>query len=108
MVFNKQSEQGYVKMAEGILRKTTIHGDKTMMCEFRLSKGAEIPPHDHPYEQIGYMISGKMQFIIGDGSFLTQPGDSWCIPDNVPHQVEVLEDSIVVEVFSPPREDYLP
>ena len=54
------------------------------------------------------MISGKIRFKIGDELFEAEAGDSWCIPGEVEHAVEVLEDSVVLEVFSPVREDYLP
>jgi quercetin dioxygenase-like cupin family protein len=54
------------------------------------------------------MISGKMTFTIDGEDFETGPGDSWSIPGNVEHSVKVHEDSVVIEVFSPVREDYLP
>jgi quercetin dioxygenase-like cupin family protein len=54
------------------------------------------------------MISGKMTFTIDGEDFETGPGDSWSIPGNAEHSVNVHEDSVVIEVFSPVREDYLP
>ena len=93
---------------EGVSICPLVFEEKTIMCKFRLSKGAELPPHDHPYEQTGYLISGKLDFRIGEKWQIAEPGDSWCIPENQEHQVKVLEDSIVLEVFSPIRPDYLP
>ena len=81
---------------------------KTILCEFRLEMGNRLPAHDHPYEQTGYLISGKLNFRIDNELFLTEPGDSWSIPQNVEHEVEILEDSVVLELFSPIRPDYLP
>jgi quercetin dioxygenase-like cupin family protein len=52
-------------------------------------------------------VSGRVRFGIGDETFETRPGDGWNIGGGVPHGVEALEDSVIVEVFAPPREDYL-
>ena len=54
------------------------------------------------------MISGRLQFNVDGETMDVEPGDSWCLPGGVAHSVKALEDSIVVEVFSPVREDYLP
>lgn len=81
---------------------------KTILCEFKLEKDSNIPSHLHPYEQTGYLISGKLNFRIGNEWFLAEPGDSWSIPENIEHQVKVLENSVVLELFSPIRPDYLP
>jgi quercetin dioxygenase-like cupin family protein len=95
-------------MLEGIKMITPVYGDKTCLCEFRLEKGSKVPNHSHPYEQTGYMVSGRMNFTIGDQTFVAEPGTSWNIPINLEHGVEVIEDSVVIEVFAPVREDYLP
>lgn len=107
-MFSKKSNLGYKEILQGVSFKTTTWGSKTLMSEFRLKKGSKIPLHQHPYEQTGYLISGKMKFTIGKEHFSAEPGDSWNLPSNVEHGVEVLEDTLVVEVFSPVREDYLP
>ena len=78
------------------------------MTEIRLEKGAVIPPHKHPHEQTGFMISGHMDFLVDGMHFIARPGDSWNIPGDVEHGATALEESVVVEVFSPVREDYLP
>jgi quercetin dioxygenase-like cupin family protein len=70
--------------------------------------GATIPKHSHPHEQTGYLVSGRMKFVIGDEVFSAESGDGWNIAGHVEHGVDVLEDSVVIEVFSPAREDYLP
>ena len=106
-MFCKKDEGQQRQLLEGVRLTTLVHGEKTLMGEFRLAKGAKIPPHAHPHEQTGIMISGKLQFKVGNDLFEAEPGDSWCIPGGVEHTVEVLENSVVVEVFSPVREDYL-
>ncbi len=107
-MFCKKDQGQPRQLLEGVQLTTLVHGEKTLMGEFRLAKGAEIPPHSHPYEQTGIMISGKLRFKVGDESFDAEPGDSWCIHGGVEHTAAVPEDSVVVEVFSPVREDYLP
>ncbi len=79
-----------------------------MLAEFRLSAGASIPVHSHPQEQTGTLVSGVLEFMIGGDLRIARAGDAWCLPPDTPHGVEVIEDAIVIEVFSPAREDYLP
>ena len=106
-MFYKKNSQGYNRPAEGIKFKSLTHGEKTHMCEFILDGGSAIPEHRHPHEQTGYLVSGKLAFWVEGETFDAETGDSWSIPENVPHSVEVIEDSVVVEVFSPVREEYL-
>ncbi|MCY1721280.1 cupin domain-containing protein [Prolixibacteraceae bacterium Z1-6] len=82
--------------------------EKTILCEFKLDKGSDLPAHQHPYEQTGYLISGKMDLRIGKEWFVAESGDSWSIPENMEHEVKILEASIVLELFTPIRTDYLP
>jgi len=107
-MFYKKNDEGYRQVMEGIRLKTLVHGEKTLLCEFRIKKGKVLPSHSHPHEQTGYLVSGHMKFIIGDNVFEVEPGDSWCIPGDVEHAAEAFEDSMGVEVFSPVREEYLP
>ena len=107
-MFKRCSERGYIAVFAGIERKTLVYGDKTLMTEFRMKKGSTLPMHAHPHEQTGYLVSGSMQLAVGIESYDAQPGDTWCIPPNVEHGAEILEDSVVVEVFSPTREEYIP
>jgi len=83
-------------------------GKKTLMTEFRLCKGAVLPRHSHPHEQTGYLVKGRIRLFIGTGKYKAQGGDSWCIPGEVEHGADILEDSVAVEVFSPVRDDYVP
>jgi len=106
-MFYPQDHEGYKTLAEGVQLKSLAHGEKTHLCEFRIMKGGRVPEHSHPHEQTGYLVSGRVRFIVGDQTFEAGPGDSWSLPGNVAHAAEVLEDSVMVEVFSPCREDYL-
>jgi unsaturated pyranuronate lyase len=108
IVFSKQTDVGYETPVPGIDRKTLVYGNATLMTEFRLHAGHTLPRHNHPHEQTGYLIKGRLRMSIGDEVVDVAPGDSWCIAPNVEHGAEIVEDSIAVEVFSPVREDYLP
>ncbi len=106
-MFCKKNDSGYIEVIEGIERKTTAHGEKTLMTEFRLAKGHTLPLHSHPHEQTGCLVSGRMVLIIDGTEHEAGPGDSWCIRGGVEHGARVIEDAIAVEVFAPVREEYL-
>jgi quercetin dioxygenase-like cupin family protein len=106
-MFGSRSDDGYREMLEGVKVKALTCGEKTLTAEFLLSKGSAIPEHSHPNEQAGYLVKGRLRLYVESKSKEMNPGDSWCVPSNVRHKVDVLEDSVAVEVFSPRREDYV-
>ena len=106
-MFYKKDDGGYRKMIEGVEMKTVAHGENTSMHAFRIAKGAEVPMHEHPHEQTGFMISGTLRFDVEGEKFDAKAGDSWNIPGGKKHSATALEDTEVVEVFSPLREEYL-
>lgn len=95
-----------IDMLPGIVRRTLGEGSETMLCELQMEKGSHVPPHTHPHEQTGYLVSGRFRFRIGDEWRELGPGDSWSVPGNIDHEVEVLEESVAIDVFSPPRDEY--
>ena len=107
-MLRKKDTGEYRQLLDGVHMKTLVYGEKTLMSKFKLAKEARVPFHLHPHEQTGIIISGKLRFKIGDEMFEAETGDSWCIPGGIQHSVEVLENSVIIEVFSPVREDYLP
>ena len=107
-MYQENSREGYARALPGIHLKTLVHGDRTLMTEFQLEGGHRLPRHSHPHEQTGYLVRGHIRLTIGDHAYDVHPGDSWCIPGDVEHEAEVLENSVAIEVFSPVREDYLP
>lgn len=107
-MFNKSTKAGYIKLMPGVNKRTTVFGGKTLMAEFMLEKDNVLTEHTHPHEQTGYLVKGHIHLKIGDETYETLPGDSWCIPSDVKHSALIVEDSIAVEVFSPVREDFLP
>ncbi len=82
-------------------------GEQCMLTRMQFLKGRDVPPHSHPNEQIGFVLSGRFRFVFGRFDEVLGPGDSYCIPAGVEHHIEMIEDGEVVEVFSPPRQDYL-
>jgi quercetin dioxygenase-like cupin family protein len=107
-MFTKSKDDGYKQILPGIKIRTLVHGDKSLLSEFRMEQGSQLPWHDHPSEQTGYLIAGRMRLFIGDETYEVEPGDSWSVPGGVSHRAEILVDALAIEVFSPVREDYLP
>ena len=107
-MYQTKTDNGFKQVLDGIQLKTLVHGDKTLMAEFRLDKGSDLPLHSHPHEQTGYLVSGRLRLFFGDQSYDVRPGDSWCIPGDIEHRAEALEASVAIEVFSPVREEFLP
>jgi quercetin dioxygenase-like cupin family protein len=107
-VFAAAGDDGYVDALPGIRRKTLCSGDLTLLTEFRLAAGAVLPVHDHPEEQTGYLVAGRLRLTIGDETREIGPRESWSIPGGMPHGGTALDDAVAVEVFSPVRQDYLP
>ena len=105
-MFGTKSPDGYHAVLKGIKLKTLVHGKETLMTEFVMDKGSELPLHGHVYEQTGYLVKGKVKLYIGESSRIVSPGESWCISSNVQHKADILEDSVAVEVFSPLRAEY--
>ena len=92
--------------APGVIVKILTDGERAMLVEEDIEPGAVVSMHSHPHEQTGTLISGRMRFEIGGETFELEPGDAWMIPGGVPHEATGIETCRVVEVFSPPREDW--
>jgi quercetin dioxygenase-like cupin family protein len=93
-----------------VIDRKLITGDGLMLAHVILKKGAVVPKHQHINEQFTYILEGALRFWIGeDGSQeqLVRAGEVIHIPSNVPHRAEAVEDTLDVDVFSPPREDWL-
>jgi quercetin dioxygenase-like cupin family protein len=92
------------------LARRLITGDRMMLAHVYLKKGSIVPRHFHDNEQITYILEGGLRFWIGaDESQVidVMAGEVLHIPSNVPHKAEALEDTLDVDVFSPPRQDWL-
>ena len=93
-----------------LLARRLITGDRVMLAHVYLKKGCLVPRHSHENEQFTYILEGALQFSIGaDGAeeLVVREGEVLHLPSNVPHQARALEDTLDVDVFCPPREDWL-
>lgn len=92
------------------LERRIVSGERMMLAHVYLEKGCIVPQHSHENEQLTYILEGALRFWIGeDGSeeLVVSAGEVLHIPPNVPHKAEALEDTLDVDVFSPPRADWL-
>jgi quercetin dioxygenase-like cupin family protein len=89
-----------------LLERQYVSGDNITMARFLLRKGAVVPRHSHENEQLTYVIEGALKFITDEGEVVVRTGEVLCIPPKLAHHVETLEDTQVVDVFSPPRADW--
>ena len=103
-----KQENKPVKRAYGVDFKTLATGDRIMCTIMRCDKGGKVPKHKHPAEQVGYIIKGRFRLWINDQEIgVVEPGDSYVIKSSEFHSMEILEDSEWVDMFSPPREEYM-
>jgi len=104
--FIKTENSEQVRMNEGVVRRTLGTTDEAMLCEFSLSTGAVVPEHSHMNDQVGYVVSGKLELRVGDETQILGPGESYAVPGGVVHSAVAKEDCVLIDVFSPPRNDY--
>lgn len=92
------------------LERRLISGERVMLAHVYLKKGCVVPRHAHENEQLTYILEGALRFWIGEEEsqeVVVRAGEVLHIPSNVPHKAEALEDTLDVDVFSPPRQDWL-
>ncbi len=95
-----------VEMLPGLVRRTLADGEAMMLCEFSFEAGVQIPDHAHFHEQVGYVVSGRVRMTIDGKSSELGAGDSYRAASNVRHSAITLEPTVIVDAFSPPRQDY--
>lgn len=101
------SKMKFQKVNEQIGRKMVV-GSNAMFLEHSVKKGYKCPANEtHINEQFTYVLKGKLQVQTGGETIILNPGDLIVIPPNQPHTLEVLEDTIILDVFSPIREEWL-
>lgn len=89
------------------VRIRTPFGTHVMLSYLEMDAGAVVPTHQHPHEQAGLLLEGRMELTIGDETRVVEPGAMFIIPPNVPHRaVAVGGPVLALDIFSPPREDY--
>jgi quercetin dioxygenase-like cupin family protein len=93
-----------------MLERRLITGERMMLAHVYLKKGCIVPKHSHENEQLTYILEGALKFWIGEEGaeeITVRAGEVLLIPSHVPHKAEALEETLDVDVFSPPRQDWL-
>ena len=83
-----------------------ISTEQMTIARFRLKKGIVVPTHQHPNEQVANTLKGALKFTLAGKEVIVRAGETLLIPPNLPHSAEVMEDSVVLDVFTPPRADW--
>jgi quercetin dioxygenase-like cupin family protein len=105
----------YVKIAgveatdlgEGVTRKILASGGTMMTVQFTFDKGAVGTPHTHVHEQVGYILKGRFELTLGNDKTTLETGDTYYVPSNTVHGAVALEDGVLLDVFTPQRQDFL-
>jgi unsaturated pyranuronate lyase len=84
-----------------------VVGNQVMLARVFLKKHAHVPQHHHHNEQVTYILEGALKFAIDGKEVVVKAGEVLCIPANMPHEAWALEDTLDLDVFTPPREDWL-
>ena len=93
-----------------MLERRLVTGNRMMLAHVYLKKGCIVPKHSHENEQLTYILEGALKFLVGnegEEEVVVRAGEVLHLPSNVPHEAHALEDTLDVDVFSPPREDWL-
>jgi quercetin dioxygenase-like cupin family protein len=90
-----------------LLVRQAIHSEKMTIARLEMSKGCLVPEHSHHNEQISTVQQGRIKFVLGGTETILGPGQVLRIPPHVLHSAEALDDAIGVDLFSPPREDWI-
>ena len=90
-----------------LIDREMVVGNKLMLARVFLKKGAHVPEHHHHNEQVTYILEGALKFAIDGKEIVVRAGEVLCIPSNMPHEAWALEDTLDLDVFDPPREDWL-
>jgi len=107
--FHRWNDMPRERVTDEIDRRV-ITSERMMLAHVYLKKGSIVPRHSHENEQLTYILEGALRFKIGpEGSevIVVRAGEVLVIPSNVPHEAEALEDTLDVDVFNPPRQDWL-
>jgi quercetin dioxygenase-like cupin family protein len=90
-----------------LLQRQFVVGQEIMLARVLLKKGCVIPEHSHQNEQLTYILDGVLKFWIDGQEIIVHAGEVLCIPSNMPHKAEALEDTVDLDVFTPPRADWI-
>jgi quercetin dioxygenase-like cupin family protein len=90
-----------------LLGRQFVVGNEVMVARVLMKKGCHVPRHSHHNEQVTYILEGALKFIIDGKEVVVHAGEVLCIPPNMPHEATALEDTVDLDVFTPPRQDWI-
>ncbi len=90
-----------------LIGRQVLSTDGMTIARIHLRAGAAVPRHAHPHEQVATVLEGRLRFVLGDDEVEVGAGESMFVPSGVPHEVEALEDTLVLDVFAPARDDWV-
>jgi len=90
-----------------LLQRQLVVGHEVMLARVLLKKGCIVPMHSHVNEQLTYILEGALKFLIDGREIVVHAGEVLTIPPNMPHQAEALEDTVDLDIFHPPRADWI-
>jgi quercetin dioxygenase-like cupin family protein len=90
-----------------LLQRQFVVGQEIMLARVLLKKGCIVPEHSHHNEQLTYILDGTLKFWIDGQEIVVRAGEVLCIPAHMPHKAEALEDTVDLDVFTPPRADWI-
>jgi quercetin dioxygenase-like cupin family protein len=90
-----------------LLQRQFVVGQEIMLARVLLKKGCIVPEHSHHNEQLTYVLDGALKFWIDGREIVVHAGEVLCIPAHMPHKAEALEDTVDLDVFNPPRVDWI-
>ncbi len=96
-----------VEILNPLLHRQLIVGQEIMLARILLKKGCVVPWHSHVNEQVSSIFEGALKFWIDGKEIVVGPGEVLTIPPNMPHKAEALEDTVAIDVFNPPRADWI-
>jgi quercetin dioxygenase-like cupin family protein len=102
-----KNKNPWIEICPGIKRRTMTSGKTMYQMIAHLDAGSRMPEHRHPQEQVVHILEGRMRLIVDGVPHELATGDSFYLAGNVPHGVETIEDTRVLDTFSPPRDEYL-
>jgi len=106
-MYVKLSDIEETDLGEGVSRKILASGGDMMTVQFAFERGAVGTPHTHVHEQVGYVLQGRFELTLGGEETIIEAGDTYYVPSNVVHGVVALEDGVLLDVFTPQRQDFL-
>jgi quercetin dioxygenase-like cupin family protein len=100
-----------IEQLNPLIGRHFVVGTNIMLARVLLKKGAVVPLHDHQIEQVSYILEGALRFILkteaGDKEIIVRAGEVLCIPPHLPHEAYALEDTVDLDIFNPPRQDWI-